>query len=198
MHLCTVYLAFSSAFTHEFENWERVLPPGDALLKHRLAAVNTSAMVAFGATGDMPPCEYIAERAETFLRVTEGLAPDTPVAAPWYGEQVVLTLSTATGLLLSESLLHGLDISRGTRLPWTIGPDEARLVVAVANGTATVTLDALRQSPCDCRITAAPVPFLLTTFRRTPVWKAIARGQLKADGRKPWLAPHLAQLIPSP
>ncbi|MER5617856.1 maleylpyruvate isomerase N-terminal domain-containing protein [Streptomyces sp. NPDC002215] len=54
----------------------------------------------------------VAERGETFLRVTEGLAPDTPVNVPWYGQGTTTTPATVTGLMLSESLVHGLDIAR--------------------------------------------------------------------------------------
>ncbi|MFD0381775.1 hypothetical protein ACFQ2B_03120 [Streptomyces stramineus] len=140
---------------------------------------------------------------------------------------MVLTLAAATGLVLSESLLHGLDIARGARLPWTIGPEEARLVigqsmpammplaldpvrargvriafdlavrggprlaVVIGDGVATVTRDAPPRA-YDCRISAAPDAFLLVAFRRAPLWKVIARGGIRAGGRKPWLAPGSA------
>ncbi|MGW1074464.1 maleylpyruvate isomerase N-terminal domain-containing protein [Streptomyces sp. NPDC002537] len=128
-HLRAVYLAFCSAFTGEFEDWDSVLPSGDVSFVERITAVNAKAVDLFGGDELAVLGDFVAERGEIFLRVTEGLAPDTPVATPWYGERVVLTLATATGLLLGESLLHGLDIARGARLPWSIGADEARLVI---------------------------------------------------------------------
>ncbi|MEU1310949.1 maleylpyruvate isomerase N-terminal domain-containing protein [Streptomyces cinnamoneus] len=232
-HLCAAYLAYCSAFTREFADWDTVLPPGDAPLNERITAVNAKAIGLFGGDERPHPGEFLAEHGETFLRATEGLAPDTPVSTPWYGKQVALTLATATGLMLSESLLHGLDIARGARLPWTIGPDEARLVigqsmptmmplaldrakaqgvgiafdlavkggprlaVVIDDGTATVTRDAPPRT-YDCRIMATPTAFLLVSFRRTPIWKTIVRGHMRAAGRKPWLAPRLSQLIASP
>ncbi|MFI9235343.1 maleylpyruvate isomerase N-terminal domain-containing protein [Streptomyces sp. NPDC053079] len=232
-HVCAAYLAYCSAFTGEFDDWDSVLPPDDGPLAERIAAVNAKAIGLFGEDERRHLGDVIADRGETFLRVTEGLAPQTPVATPWYGQQAVITLATATGLMLSESLLHGLDIARGARLPWTIGPDEARLVlgqsmptmmplaldktkargvrvsfdlalkggprlaVVIEDGRATVVRDAPAR-PYDCRITAAPTEFLLVSFRRLPIWKAIARGRMRAGGPRPWLAPRLARLIASP
>ncbi|MEU2512901.1 maleylpyruvate isomerase N-terminal domain-containing protein [Streptomyces syringium] len=232
-HVGAVYLAYCSAFTHEFQDWESVLPPGDGPFIERITAVNAKAIGLFGAEERRHLGDFVAERGEVFLRATEGLAPHTPVVTPWYGEQMTLTLATATGLVLSESLLHGLDIARGARLPWTIDPEEARLVigqslaammpltldtakargvdisfdlairggprlaVVVRDEKATVTRDAPPRA-YDCRISATPTAFLLIAFRRTPLWKAIVRGGIRAGGRKPWLAPRLSDLIASP
>ncbi|GHF45693.1 hypothetical protein GCM10010359_55420 [Streptomyces morookaense] len=233
-HLRAVYLAYSSSFTGEFDDWGSVLPPEDGPLAERIAAVNAKAVTLFGQDERAHLGDFVREHGETFLRVTEGLAPETPVPTPWYGQQVVLTLAVATGLMLSESLLHGLDIARGARLPWRIGPDEARLcirqtmptmmpltldrakadgvrvsfdlavrggprlTVVVADGAATVTCDESPVRPCDCRISADPVAFLLTAFRRTPLRKEIARGRMRAGGRRPWLALRLRGLIAGP
>ncbi|MGW2364715.1 maleylpyruvate isomerase family mycothiol-dependent enzyme [Streptomyces sp. NPDC001667] len=232
-HLCAVYLAYCSAFTGEFDGWDDVLPPGDGPFVERITAVNAKAVDVFAEEARAGAGAFVAERGEAFLRVTEGLAPDTPVPTPWYGERIVLTLAAATGLLLSETLVHGLDVARGARLPWVIPPDEARLVigqafptmmpmaldverarrvriafdvalkggprlaVVVEDGAATVTRDAPPRA-YDCRITAAPVTFLLIGFRRVPLWKAVARGRIRAGGRRPWLATSLTELIASP
>ncbi|MGW2186626.1 maleylpyruvate isomerase N-terminal domain-containing protein [Streptomyces sp. NPDC001719] len=232
-HLCAVYLAYCSAFTGEFDGWDDVLPPGDGPFVERITAVNAKAVDVFAEEARAGAGAFVAERGEAFLRVTEGLAPDTPVPTPWYGERIVLTLAAATGLLLSETLVHGLDVARGARLPWVIRPDEARLVigqafptmmpmaldverarrvriafdvalkggprlaVVVEDGAATVTRDAAPRA-YDCRITAAPVTFLLIGFRRVPLWKAVARGRIRAGGRRPWLATSLTELIASP
>ncbi|MEU7135014.1 maleylpyruvate isomerase N-terminal domain-containing protein [Streptomyces sp. NPDC046261] len=232
-HVCAAYLAYCSAFTGEFDDWGSVLPPDDGPLTERITAVNAKALGLFGEDERTRLGDFIADHGETFLRVTEGLAPQTPVATPWYGQRMVLTLAAATGLMLSESLLHGLDIARGARLPWTIGPDEARLVLGqsmptmmplaldatkargvsvsfdlaieggprlaidIRDGQATVVRDAPPRS-YDCRITAAPTEFLLISFRRMPIWQAIARGRMRAGGRKPWRAPSLGRLIVSP
>ncbi|MEV6951061.1 maleylpyruvate isomerase N-terminal domain-containing protein [Streptomyces sp. NPDC051183] len=233
-HLAAVYLAYTSAACADGSmDWDGLLPPADGPLIERITAINAKSIGLIGGHDRARLGELLAERGESFLRATEGLAPDAPVAAPWYGPGTTLTLAAATGLMLSESLVHGLDIARGARLPWPIGPDEARLVlgqsmpammalavdpvkargvgiafdlaikggprlaVVVDDGTVTVTRDAPPRA-YDCRITAAPTAFLLVSFRRTPIWKAIARGQMRAGGRRPWLAMRLGELIATP
>ncbi|MEV5204682.1 maleylpyruvate isomerase N-terminal domain-containing protein [Streptomyces sp. NPDC053720] len=233
-HLAAVYLAYCSIVSAEEPvEWDSVLPPGDAPFTERIAAMNAKSIELFGGDEHARPGDFVAERGEMFLRTTEGLAPDTPVSAPWYGQGTTITLATVTGLMLSESLVHGLDIARGTGLPWPIGPDEARLVlgqsmptmmalaldtakargvsiafdlrikgglrlaVVVEDGKMTVTRDAPPRA-YDCTITAAPATFLLVSFRRTPIWKAIARGHMRAGGRRPWLAMRLGELVANP
>jgi uncharacterized protein (TIGR03083 family) len=233
-HLAAVYLAFHSAVSGDgFLDRHDVVPAGDLSFTDRITAVNARSVELFrGLTGGAC-ADFLAERGAVFLRDTEGLAPDTPVAVPWYGEGATLDLSVVTGLMLSESLVHGLDIARGAGLPWPIGAEEAalvigqvmpalmalavdekrargvrvafdlvvrggpRLAVVVEDGTATVTRDAPPRA-YDCRITAEPRTFLLVAFRRVPVWEAIARGGMRAGGRRPWLAPRLGVLVSAP
>lgn len=231
-HLASVYLAYTAAVSlDESIEWDSFLPAGDAPFVERIAAMNTKSVGLFRGEERARLGGFLAEQGERFLRVTDGLAPDTPVAAPWYGQEV--SLAAVTGLMLNESLVHGLDIARGARLPWSIGPDEARLVigqvmpvmmplaldavkaegvsitfdlaikgglrlaVGIDDGKATVTRNAPPRA-YDCRITATPTAFLLVSFRRTPIWKAIARGRLRAGGRRPWLAMQLGELIAAP
>ncbi|MFJ6247279.1 MULTISPECIES: maleylpyruvate isomerase N-terminal domain-containing protein [unclassified Streptomyces] len=237
-HLAAVYLAYTSLVSpDEAVEWGDVLrsgggTPGGGTFVERITAMNARSVTLFGGEDRAKLPDFVAERGETFLRVTEGLAPDTPVSAPWYGE-VPFTLATVTGLLLGETLVHGLDVARGARLPWPIGDDEARLVlgqsmptmmaaaldpvrargvriafdlavrggprlaVVVDDGTVTVTRDAPPRA-YDCRIVASSAAFLLVSFRRTPVWKAVATGRMRAGGRRPWLAVRLGQLVAAP
>ncbi|MFJ3538549.1 maleylpyruvate isomerase N-terminal domain-containing protein [Streptomyces sp. NPDC090109] len=237
-HLAAVYLAYTALVSPETATeWKDVLASAEGALTggtfvERITAMNARSVTLFGREERAGTADFVAERGETFLRVTEGLAPDTPVSAPWYGD-VPFTLATVTGLMLSETLVHGLDIARGARLPWPIGRDEARLVlgqsmptmmaaaldpvkargvriafdlaieggprlaVVVDDGTATVTRDAPPRA-YDCRIVADPVTFLLVSFRRTPVWKAVASGRMRAGGRRPWLAARLGRLVAGP
>ncbi|MFF9199707.1 maleylpyruvate isomerase family mycothiol-dependent enzyme [Streptomyces sp. NPDC014779] len=231
-HLAAAHLAFCSIVTDEPMDWDALLPAGAPTFAARIRDLNATSIALFGPEERARLGEVVAERGATFLRATRGLAPDTPVLAPWYGEGAELTLATATGLLLSESLVHGLDIARGARLPWRIGPDEARLVlgqamptvmplaldpvrargvdlafdlaltggprlaVVVADGRATVTRDAPPRR-YDCRITADPATFLLVSFRRTPIWRAVALGRLRAGGRRPWLTSGPGPTSPS-
>lgn len=50
----------------------------------------------------------------------------------------------------------------------------------------------------DCHISAEPVALLLLMWDRRPQWRAIARGELVAWGRQPWLGPRLRAMIRNP
>ncbi|WP_406865043.1 maleylpyruvate isomerase N-terminal domain-containing protein [Streptomyces sp. HUAS MG47] len=129
VHLAAGYLAYGSTFTGDPMQWEAVVPPGDRPLGERVAAVNALSVSLVGSTERARLGEIVAERGEAFLRATKGLAPDTPVPAPWLGDGATVPLDAATGTLLGECLVHGLDIARGARRPWPVDPDEARLVI---------------------------------------------------------------------
>jgi hypothetical protein len=50
----------------------------------------------------------------------------------------------------------------------------------------------------DCHLSADPVAFLLVFWNRQSQWSAIAKGQLMAWGRKPWLAPRFRSFLANP
>ncbi|MDQ6837114.1 MAG: hypothetical protein M3137_01900 [Actinomycetota bacterium] len=50
----------------------------------------------------------------------------------------------------------------------------------------------------DCHLSAHPVAFLLLFWDRQSQWQAIARGQLMAWGRRPWLAARFRSLLNTP
>jgi hypothetical protein len=50
----------------------------------------------------------------------------------------------------------------------------------------------------DCHLRADPATLLLVLWRRRSHWPAVARGQLTAWGRRPWLAGRLPSLIRTP
>jgi uncharacterized protein (TIGR03083 family) len=64
----------------------------------------------------------------TLLAATEGRSADQHVI--WHGEEI--GLGAMLGLSLAEYMLHGRDIAKALRRPWTIRPDDARLVLASA------------------------------------------------------------------
>ncbi|MFF8410808.1 maleylpyruvate isomerase N-terminal domain-containing protein [Streptomyces omiyaensis] len=119
-HLAAVYLAFGAAVPgggvaagDEPVDWDAVLDGREAAFGERIAAVNAlSVGLVAGAErarlGTVP-----AERGAAFLRGSAGPAPATPVPAPWYGPGRTVPLAAATGLMLGETLVHGLDIARG-------------------------------------------------------------------------------------
>jgi hypothetical protein len=50
----------------------------------------------------------------------------------------------------------------------------------------------------DCHLSADPVAFLLVFWNRRSQWQSIAKGQLMAWGRKPWLAPRFRSFLANP
>jgi uncharacterized protein (TIGR03083 family) len=67
--------------------------------------------------------------------------------------------------------------------------------MAVDDGTAVVSAAGEK---ADCVITADPVAFLLLGYGRISQLSPVLRGQLRAGGRKPWLAMKFGRLISSP
>ncbi|MER6472617.1 maleylpyruvate isomerase family mycothiol-dependent enzyme [Streptomyces collinus] len=68
--------------------------------------------------------------------------------------------------------------------------------VSVADGTVRVT--AGPPDGPDCTILIEPTAFLLVALGRRDPWGAIARGQIVAWGRRPWLAPRFPTLFKAP
>ena len=54
------------------------------------------------------------------------------------------------------------------------------------------------QGPVDCHLSVDPAAFMLVAWGRTSQWPAIARGQLLAWGRKPWLGVQLRSWLRNP
>ncbi|MFF4842836.1 maleylpyruvate isomerase family mycothiol-dependent enzyme [Streptomyces collinus] len=68
--------------------------------------------------------------------------------------------------------------------------------VSLADGTVRVTAGPPDGS--DCTILIEPTAFLLIALGRRDPWRAIARGQIVAWGRRPWLAPRFPTLFKAP
>lgn len=73
---------------------------------------------------------------------------------------------------------------------------EADYTVAVTNDGVTVEAGAPARP--DVSVSASPVAYLLVGYGRKSQWAAIARGQITAWGRKPWLALKFAELFENP
>jgi len=54
------------------------------------------------------------------------------------------------------------------------------------------------EGPVDCHLSVDPAAFLAVSWGRTSQWPAIARGQLVAWGRKPWLGLKLRSWLRNP
>lgn len=74
-----------------------------------------------------------------------------------------------------------------------------RAVFRFDNGDLTVTRGApAAGTSVDCKLSVEPAAFLLVAWGRIDQWSAIAKGQLFAWGRKPWLGLQLRKLLRNP
>jgi uncharacterized protein (TIGR03083 family) len=80
----------------------------------------------------------------------------------------------------------------------------ARIEVRIVGGPRfTLVLDHGRAAVepadgrCDCWIQAEPVPYLLTGYGRVNRWLPVLRRQIRAGGRRPWIAARLASYLTS-
>jgi uncharacterized protein (TIGR03083 family) len=71
-----------------------------------------------------------------------------------------------------------------------------RAVLRFDDGNLAV--DAAPSGPVDCHLSVDPAAFLLVAWGRTSQWGPIARGQLLAWGRRPWLGLKLRSLMLNP
>lgn len=71
--------------------------------------------------------DRIDERATRFLATTAGQAASDP--RPWLVQGTSLPLAAFTCHLLNETVVHGYDIARAERRPWSIPALHARLVL---------------------------------------------------------------------
>jgi len=71
-----------------------------------------------------------------------------------------------------------------------------RLIYSFDDGSLTVEEASARR--VDCHISADPVAFFMVFWQRQSQWNAIAKGQLIAWGRKPWLGLRFRSLLRNP
>ena len=62
----------------------------------------------------------------------------------------------------------------------------------------SLTISQVTERQIDCHLSVDPVAYLLVGFNRESQWTAIAKGQILAWGRKPWLSLKFGQLLDSP
>lgn len=85
----------------------------------------------------------------------------------------------------------------GQRIIYDLGlRGHDRFHVIFDDGSLSFTEPSSRR--VDCRISADPAALLLLFWNRQSQWTAIAKGQLMAWGRKPWLGPKFRALMRNP
>jgi hypothetical protein len=67
----------------------------------------------------------------------------------------------------------------------------------ITDGALAIT-DPEPGRPVDCHVWAEPTALLLVMWGRSSQWPAVARGRMRAWGRKPWLAVRLPALLHTP
>jgi uncharacterized protein (TIGR03083 family) len=108
---------------------------------------------------------------------------------PWHIEPAHATL-TATGTLPLLPFSVDPQATRDMQLRAELRiRHDARFVVTVDDGTLRV--DPPSRTPVDCHLSVEPVAYLLVTFGRLPVWRAMLRGKMVTWGRRPWRAGEL-------
>jgi len=83
--------------------------------------------------------EEMRSNVSSFVASTRGKLGADPF--PWYSE-LTLDVATASGLLLGELVVHGLDAARTLRRPWAIAANDARTITRAAAVLAPWYVDA--------------------------------------------------------
>ncbi|MEV6765986.1 maleylpyruvate isomerase family mycothiol-dependent enzyme [Streptomyces sp. NPDC051105] len=205
----------------------RERPYGDGTPRS-LAAANAASLAAFGERRAEPLAAMITEEAarcvDALAMTADGPAPVTPLGSMDRSvlASYLLTHMLGHGYDLARALRrpHMIDAERvALCMPFMLS-----VMPTVADGSAVAGLTArytirLRGGGCafgvtfadgavrvapepqdrpDCTILIDPVAFLLIALGRRNPWLAMARGQILAGGRKPWLAPRFPSLFTAP
>ena len=91
--------------------------------------------------------QRVRAASAALLEQTEGREGDEVVA--WHGQPIAL--GDMLGIGLAEYLLHGRDIATALSRPWTIRPDDARLVLATALGLLPLLVDPVTTATVSAR-----------------------------------------------
>jgi uncharacterized protein (TIGR03083 family) len=127
-HLTCMFTGFSAALAGE-PSTLTAGPYLEADLRSRLAASNAATIAMVDHTDAGRLGELITAGAQRFLGLLEQADPAAECETPWYGTRVTRTPDCLTALALAELTVHGHDIAKGTRRPWPISADHARIIV---------------------------------------------------------------------
>lgn len=186
-------------------NAERMVEERDpAKLADLLIAENQNLLDALGTDGDRPLRWYDVETSTSSF------------AGVWLGELLI------HGLDLARTLDRAWPISREQAVavfegllpvfPSVVDRDAAPRAAGTyhlrVRGHADFTLhvtpdgdltvDRGEPDRADLHVSVSPVAYLLVGYGRANQWAAVAKGQIRAWGRKPWLAPRFGSLFNAP
>jgi uncharacterized protein (TIGR03083 family) len=91
--------------------------------------------------------QWLRAASSARLEQTEGRDRDEVVT--WHGQPIAL--GDMLGIGLAEYLLHGRDIATALSRPWTIRPDDARLVLAAALHLLPLLVDPVTTAAVNAR-----------------------------------------------
>jgi hypothetical protein len=92
----------------------------------RSAIVSARLLTEFQERDIQRLADMLVPRAERFVAESQGRDHDVALMT-WTG--VAMTIPMMTAAMLGEQLMHGLDIARSVRAPWTISRHDAILII---------------------------------------------------------------------
>ena len=192
-----------------------------------LAAANEESLADYPERDPAVLAEEVVRHARAFADAAASRSADVPVLTPLgpmdLGTLACYLLTHMLGhgydLARATGRPHMVDAGRvglalpflTTAMPRILDPRAAaghrasyviglrggqRFGVVLADGAVTVTADPPPRP--DCVIVCDPVAFFLMALGRRGPWSALARGQVLASGRRPWLAPRFPAYFTAP
>lgn len=142
VHLVTI-LQHSRAFVTGEEDASRyaTLDPDATTPGERSAAANARMVEEFTERDPMHLAHELTTAAEQFVAVSDRRRLDEPVLIE---AGVSMTVPAMTAVLLGEQLVHGFDLARAIRHPWSIPRSDAILVVSASITMIPEIIDAER------------------------------------------------------
>ncbi|MBS2540163.1 maleylpyruvate isomerase family mycothiol-dependent enzyme [Catenulispora sp. NF23] len=127
---CTAYSA-AAAGALDVGHWETFVPEHPDLAQ-RVAVLNATTLSQAAPEAYLAAPAQIRTGAATLVAALADRDPREPCTIPWFGADEPLTLAAVTGLFLSETALHTLDLARATGQKWLIPPPIARQIISLA------------------------------------------------------------------
>ncbi|MCA1835996.1 MAG: maleylpyruvate isomerase N-terminal domain-containing protein [Actinobacteria bacterium] len=134
MHLSQAWLAVPGLARGDLSRLYEVIPSiagvaGDSLMRE-IWELEDLTMLGVRSDPERDPAvlaDRIDQRADEYFAECAGLSPTD--LRPWFVEGTRVPVSTLTGHLLNETLVHGYDIARADGRKWRIEPARAAMVI---------------------------------------------------------------------